>query len=257
MRLIGATWLQLAFPLGNLTEVPVGKVLVWDSRVFVFPLCACTCLARDHFLCCTVYLKQSPLLSLVFKHTLVFQIILKSPPLQAVLLTLCVCVCVCVLILCFVMGYVLKFGEIAHKKIPYYYTNTPLSLVFFSDSWIEGQHAETQLLLSEFYWTRHGEFGAHVCLHRIFVLPKKTMSLLLFLNHVNFWAVILWKCIIWRKGNLSSPWVHLLKQLCCCFCLVLGKWGFLFTSASSSSYPLSAVLSCIILMMQTAFGSKR
>ena len=27
----------------------------------------------------------------------------------------------CVLILCFVMGYVLQFGEMAHKRVHYYY----------------------------------------------------------------------------------------------------------------------------------------
>ena len=29
-----------------------------------------------------------------------------------------------VLPLCFVMGYVLQFGEIGHRTAPYYYTNT-------------------------------------------------------------------------------------------------------------------------------------
>ena len=44
----------------------------------------------------------------------------------------CVCVCVractcvevcfdCVLVLCFVMGYVLQFGKIAHRRVHFYY----------------------------------------------------------------------------------------------------------------------------------------
>ena len=79
-------------------------------------------------------------------NTLIFQIIFEISPLQAILLTLCVCVCVCVracvracvlacvlacvracvlcvefgLVLYFVMGYVLQFGEIAHKRVHYY-----------------------------------------------------------------------------------------------------------------------------------------
>ena len=47
-----------------------------------------------------------------------------------VCVSVCVCVCVYfVLILCFVMGYVLRFGEIAHKRAHCYYYFSFVSFV--------------------------------------------------------------------------------------------------------------------------------
>ena len=66
-----------------------------------------------------------------------FPVIFEISPLHVIVLTLsfcvcvcvvCVCVCVCVhvltfvltvWVLCFVMGYVLQFGEIAHRRVHY------------------------------------------------------------------------------------------------------------------------------------------
>ena len=42
----------------------------------------------------------------------------------------CVCVCVCVLVFCFVMGYGLQFGEVAHKRVLYYYYCAVCTAVF-------------------------------------------------------------------------------------------------------------------------------
>ena len=99
------------------------------------------------FFCCTICVEQFLLQTLVIKY--IFHVISEISPLQAVLLIVCVCmracvcafacvrvcasmcvrVCACVCeyksvstmlwfwVLCFVMGYVLQFGEMAHKRI--------------------------------------------------------------------------------------------------------------------------------------------
>ena len=97
----------------------------------VFPLCACIRLVRDlffilHCLSGTVFLAK-------LDHQTHIRITFEISPFQAILLTLCVCVCVCVVCVCdhrslfwlcfvhcLVMGYVLKFGEIAHERVHYY-----------------------------------------------------------------------------------------------------------------------------------------
>ena len=67
---------------------------------------------------------------LVFKHSFIYEttesILIGNNRVCVWSVSVCVCVHTregfnCVLVLCFVMGYMLQFGETAHKRAQYYY----------------------------------------------------------------------------------------------------------------------------------------
>ena len=51
----------------------------------------------------------------------------------------------CVLVLCFVMGYVLQFGEIAHKRVHYYYIILKSRKLYKMSECIDDMDAYTNL----------------------------------------------------------------------------------------------------------------
>ena len=109
-------------------------------------------------------------------------------------------------------------------------------------------------------------------------LYLKKKSLLLFLDHVNFRAMILWKCIIWSKEDyLPSPWTLLLFLFnfgwvgifliffCNCILIIISFISSAFMYITNDADRLwikevetyKAVPSCLTLMMHTIFTSKK
>ena len=124
-----ATWLNWQF-----TNQPASYASSDTSIVCHQTLCACTHLVRVVFLlCCTISLEQSlkvrsSNILASFKSSLKSHLFKLSCWLCVWICGVCVCgvcvhMCKCVftvLVLCFVMGYVFQFGEIAHERVRYY-----------------------------------------------------------------------------------------------------------------------------------------
>ena len=116
-----STWLNSR----QFTNQPTSLLLILPFSIF--PLCACTHLIRDLFLmlhCLSGTVSHARLDYQTHNFRLSCWLSLS--------LNVCVCVCVCMwaflqkfvmTMFCYLlnMGYVLKFGEIAHKRVRYYY----------------------------------------------------------------------------------------------------------------------------------------